>query len=108
MNTVLVGSFLIVLSAFLATGFIVDYWRLSRGAWRRDPVGRHLMAYVSVDAIVLILGSIRFAGGAGLDTGWFAWIRIIVFLGVPWTIGWRWLILRRLYQRDREDTDLLS
>jgi hypothetical protein len=105
-TTALVGSLFVMLSAFMATGFIIDYHRFSHGGWRRDPFGRHLMAYVSVDAVVLILGTIRFLGGASLDTGWFAWMRIIVFLGVPWTIGWRWLILRRLYKRQTDTTEM--
>lgn len=101
MTAAVIGSLLITVAAILATGFIIDYARLSKGQWRRDPIGRHLMVYVMVDAAVLLLGAVRFAGGAGLDTGWFAWIRVVVFVGVPWTIGWRWLILRRLYRRDR-------
>lgn len=98
----MLGTALVFISALEATTFVVAYHLFSGGAWRRDPIGRHVMAFVGVDAAVLALACVRAAAGASLDTGWFAWVRIVVFLGVPWVLGWRLVILLQLY-RQRHD-----
>ena len=98
MSAVLIGSVLVVVSTVMAGTFIVAYHRYSNGLWRRDPIGRHVMAFVTADFLVFALASVRFIAGAGLDVGWFAWLRVVVFLAIPWTIGWRLLILWRLHR----------
>jgi hypothetical protein len=101
MSVVFLGTLLVGMSALEALTFVVGYHLASRGIWRRDPMGRHVMAFVAVDAGVFGLAVIRAIGGASLDTGWFALLRLVVFLGVPWVLGWRLWILWRLYRQHK-------
>ena len=105
MNTTMVGTALAVISAVEAFTFVVAYHFYSGGQWRRDPMGRHVMAFVAVDAAVLGLAVVRAVAGASLDTGWFAWMRVVVFLGVPWVLGWRLAILLRYWRRRLEQKE---
>lgn len=89
----LAATGLLVLSALEAVTFVAAYQVTTRGAWRRDPMGRHVMAFVAADAAVLVLGVVRVFAGSSLDTGWFAWLRVAVFVAIPWVLGWRLLIL---------------
>ena len=52
----------------------------SRVRWWASEMGRHLMAYMTVIAAVLVLAVIRMLAG---DTWWFQLVRLVVFLGVP-------------------------
>jgi len=52
----------------------------SRVAWRDTPMGRHLMAYMSVIATVLVLSCVVNDVG---DSAWFQLVRLVVFIGVP-------------------------
>jgi hypothetical protein len=97
-SAVVIGSVLVVVTTLLAGTFIVLYHVWSGSAWRRDPMGRHVMAFVGADFLVFALAAVRLAFGASLDVGWFAWLRVVVFLAIPWTIGWRLLILWRLHR----------
>jgi len=96
-----VGSALLVLSTLEALTFVAAYHLLTRGAWRGDPMGRHVMAFVAADAAVLTLASVRMVVGAGLDHGWFVWLRVVTFLAIPWVLGWRLAILWSLYRRPK-------
>jgi len=100
-SPVFIGSVLVIVSAVMALTFIIGYHVSSNGLWRRDPIGRHVMAFVTADFLVFALAAVRFIAGASLDTGWFAWVRVVVFMAIPWTIGWRLLILWRLYRQNR-------
>lgn len=96
MSAIWVGSVLVIVSALLALTFIIGYHVFSQGAWWTDPIGRHVMAFVTADFLVFALAAVRLAFGASLDTGWFVWLRVVVFLAIPWTIGWRIWILWKL------------
>ena len=98
---ILIGNIVLIAAAVEAVTFIALYQRLSRGAWRRDPIGRQLMAFGSVDAAVFGLAAIRIVGGASLDTGWFAWLRLATLVGIPWVLGWRILILVKINREGR-------
>lgn len=52
----------------------------SRVRWWDSTMGRHLMAYMTVIAAVLVLSSVRIILG---DSWWFALLRLLVFIGVP-------------------------
>jgi hypothetical protein len=73
----------VIVSALEAVAFIVIYVR--RVDWR-DPMGRHIMAFISSLAAVLVLAVIRIFAA---DAAWFAWTRTVVFLAVPITFGQR-------------------
>lgn len=95
----LVGNALIVLADVLAWLFVVLYHLSS--PWWRSEAGRHLMSMMAVLAAVLSLSTVRIVAGAGVDTGWFVWLRIAVFAGTPVVFGWRVWMLWRLQFRGR-------
>lgn len=105
-TSVLVAAGSVILAAAAVEGltFMALYHVASRGAWRHDPMGRHIMAFVGVDATVFTLATVRVLGGASLDTSWFVWVRLLSLLGIPWVIGWRIAILWRLYRRHGNDS----
>jgi hypothetical protein len=108
MTAVVVGNVLAFASLVLAVAFIVAYHLTSRGAWRNNPMGRHMMAFAAVDAVVLGLSCIRAIGGASLNTDWFAALRTITFLGVPWVFAWRLWLLRSTVRAERARRDLAN
>jgi hypothetical protein len=73
----------VIASALEAVAFVVIYVR--RVNWR-DPMGRHIVAFVGSLAAVLVLSVIRIFAA---DATWFAWTRTIVLLSVPVTFGQR-------------------
>ena len=78
-------------SAVLAVAFCVVY--ALRVDWR-DPIGRHVFTFIGCIAAVLVLSVIRLVVGAQSDSGWFAWLRTVVFLGIPFSLGQRlWILL---------------
>ncbi len=87
------GTFLVYFSTFEALLFIVLYHRLA--AWWKSEAGRHVMSFMAIIAAVLVLSSLRALLGASLDTPWFQWLRVAVFVGVPVVIGWRIRLLIR-------------
>lgn len=101
MTTVLAGNILAFGSCALAVAFMIAYHVTSRGAWRTNPMGRHMMAFAAVDAAVLGLSCIRAIFGASVDTHWFAALRIVTFFGVPWVFAWRLWLLRSSVRAER-------
>lgn len=95
----IVGNVLVAVTTVLAWAFVVLY--AAWAPWRRSEMGRHVMTYSLVIAAVLSLSMARMIGGAGLDTPWFALTRLIVFIGVPVSLGWRIAILWRAQRRGR-------
>lgn len=90
----------------LAATFVGLYHFLSvRGGrpWYKNPLGRHLMAFVMVDGIVFtFLGTAYIFPGIVNDV--YRWAYLVVGIsGIPWTIAWRIMILWRLYHpKDQE------
>jgi len=77
--------------------FVVMYHVLSRGGWARDPIGRHVMAFVGVDAAVFTLLALTTLWPLlGLMT-WYRWAYVASVAGIPYTILWRILIAWRLF-----------
>ena len=58
----------------------------ARAPWWRSEVGRHLMAYMVVIALVLTLALVRAVLG---DSDWFNGIRLVTFVLVPVVMTWR-------------------
>jgi hypothetical protein len=101
-TAVVAGNGLAFIGFVLAVVFVVAYHRTSRGAWRNNPMGRHMMAFAAIDSAVLGLSVVRALGGASLDTGWFVGLRVLVFVGVPWVFGWRLWLLRSTVRAERD------
>lgn len=76
-----VGNALVITTLVLIVTFIVLFHRWAD--WTATPMGRHLMVKNILFAAVLGLSSVRIVAGADFDTVWFAWLRAIVFGGVP-------------------------
>lgn len=93
------GNILVIITALLSWVFIVQYHLMA--PWWRSEIGRQMMTYSAVVAVLLTLSTVRIAGGAGVDTPWFAVVRLVVFAGVPIAIGWRIAILWRAQRRGR-------
>jgi hypothetical protein len=94
-----VGNALLLLSALLATGFVVLYLFVAR--WWASEAGRHLMAFNTVIAVVLWLSVIRVFVPGSANVAWFAWLRTGVFAFVPVVLGWRLWMLVRVQVLDR-------
>lgn len=94
-----VGNGLAVLTTLLAWLFVILYHVAS--PWWRSEAGRNLMSMMFVIAAVLSLSTVRIVAGAGADTGWFVWLRTLVFAAVPVVIGWRLWMLWRVQFRGR-------
>ena len=106
MTPVVIGNVLIIIAAFLSTVGPVLYGVLphTRKTWYKDNVGRHLMTYMTVFALVLDLSVISIVTGATRNNDWFAWVRTMVFIFVPFVLGWRdWLVVRSYFKREEKD-----
>lgn len=88
----LLGNGFFVWAALAATASVVVHARVP---WWKSTMGRHLMAYMAVMALVLDLGIIRLIFG---DSWWFQLIRLVTFIGVPIVMTWR-LVLQIKAQR---------
>lgn len=98
----LVGTVLIVWAAVVGVASVVVH---SRVDWRSTAMGRHLMAYMSVIAAMLVLSVIRYVIG---DSEWFQLLRLIVFAGVPVVMTQRLMLqlgARRLMKAGRSRTE---
>jgi len=84
-------------TALVAWAFIILYHVLSRGAWRHDPLGRHLMALAAVDAAIFTTLAAANLWPVLAGTGWFRWVQLVVVSGIAVTTAWRAVILWRLY-----------
>jgi hypothetical protein len=83
------GNVLLMWATLVAVASVVAHARVP---WWRSEMGRHLMAYMTVMAVVLALACIRAFFG---DTWWFALLRLIVFVGVPIVMTQRlWLQIK--------------
>lgn len=72
-----IGNVLIVWAALVGTASVVVHLRVFD---RRSTMSRHLLAYMTALAVVLVLSCIRILFG---DTWWFALLRLVTFVAVP-------------------------
>jgi hypothetical protein len=83
-----IGNVLLVLSALIATAFIVVYhWS---ALWWRSHDGRHVMAFMASLAMVLDLAMLRLVVGR---PEWFEAVRTLTFVTIPVVLSWRFAIL---------------
>lgn len=94
---IVIGNVLLAYCAVVGTASVVAHLRVP---WRATQIGRHLMAYMGVIALVFVLGVVRLVIGDSLP---FAILRTIVFVGVPIVMTQR-LVLQIRAQRDDRRT----
>lgn len=102
------GTYLTFVAAVLATFGPVAYAVLpnTRKTWYRDDVGRHLMVYMTSFALVIDLIVVAVLTHSNRQDDWFAWIRTIVFVLVPISLGWRdWIVIRQYLRNKKEEND---
>jgi hypothetical protein len=93
----LVGNFLIFWAAAVGVASVVAHARVP---WRRSEMGRHLMAYMSAIAAVLVLSCVRIVAG---DAPWFQLLRLVVFVAIPVTMTWRLRLQLKARRRQLDD-----
>lgn len=97
------GSVLAVVTTLMAAEWAFAYHRQTKGAWRRTPVGRHMMAFMVALTAVFAVASIRFITVDVLgheDPAFFLWLRLAVFTSIPVLIGWRRVLLAQAQAHD--------
>jgi FtsH-binding integral membrane protein len=94
------GNVLIHWAALVGVASVVVH---SRVRWWDSPMGRHLMAYMTVIAAVLVLSVIRIDTG---DTWWFGVLRLVVFAGVPVVMTQRLWLQIQAQRADRGTNDV--
>lgn len=77
-------------------GFAGQYQRLTRGAWRRDPIGSSLMqeTFALLGVVGLTTASVFFQFNR-LDSRGAAWIQIGLLGWVAWVLGSRIVVFQR-------------
>ncbi len=79
----LIGNGFLVWAALVGTASVIVHLRVP---WWTSIMGRHLLAYMMVFAVVLDLGVIKLIIG---DSWGFQLLRLITFTGVPVVMSWR-------------------
>lgn len=88
-----IGNVLIVISALECWAFVALY-HLS-APWRHSEMGRHIMTFMIVFAVVLTMLAVRVIAGIGNTCGLDSPFEAAVFTAVPVVLGWRvWLLLK--------------
>jgi hypothetical protein len=77
------GNLFLILSAIPAVVSVIVFARVT---WWRSRWGRHLMAYMSAMAFVLMLGVVRIFFA---DTWWFFGMRMIGYAALVIVLWWR-------------------
>lgn len=103
-----IGTNLTYVAAVLATFGPVAYSVLpnTRKTWYKDDVGRHLMVYMASFAIVIDLIVIALLTHSNQQNDWFAWVRAIVFIMIPISLGWRdWIVIRPYFEKKPKEEE---
>jgi hypothetical protein len=95
-----IGNVLLIVSALINLEVIYTYNRLTGGAWRDTSMGRHVMAYMTVTALILTLASIRFIvlWFDQSDPVWFQVLRAITYIALPIIFLWRRQIIVKVHR----------
>lgn len=97
----LIGNVLLHWAALVAVASVVLHARIP---WWRSEMARHLMAYMSAMAVVLVLSCIR--ADIGGDTWWFALLRLVTFVAVPVAMTQRlWLQIKAQREANQQAAD---
>jgi hypothetical protein len=93
----LIGNCFLVWAALVGTASVAVHLRVP---WWYSVMGRHLMAYMCVFAVVLDLGVVKLIIG---DSWGFQLLRLITFTGVPIVMTWRLLLQIKAQHAARTD-----
>lgn len=77
--------------------FVAFYHVLSRGAWRRDPMGWHIMTLTAVDGAIFTMVLASSWWPAVSLYQWWQWAGLVVVAGIPLVTVWRGYFLWRAY-----------
>ena len=102
-----IGDGLLTLAAVLGAACVAAYQATTRGAWRTTETGRHLMAFMLSEAVVLGLGAVAIAVAhlGGTTPEWFLTLRVAVFTSVPLVFVWRLRLILAAWWETRRRTD---
>lgn len=102
-------ALILIVSAFIATEFIVAYHVKTRGGWRDTPMGKHLMVFMAAIAVVLDVTAIEdfVEDVVGFTTmpEWWEWFETSVFISIPCVLLWRRIILARVHEANHVRSD---
>jgi hypothetical protein len=97
-----------VAAAVAAAGFVVLF--AARSNWRSTAMGRHLMGFMAVVALVLTLTVVARVSGQRPDVaacrrvvplpGW-PWIRVAMWFAIDVILWWRLVLLVRAQHQER-------
>ena len=94
-----IGNVLVVAGAIPALSSVLVFARVR---WWESRWGRHLMAYMTAIAILLVLSVIRLAFG---DAPWFAALRLVALAAVVVVLWWRLAyVVQALREGSPDDT----
>jgi hypothetical protein len=82
-NFIDIGNLFLVLSAIPAVASVVVFARVS---WWRSRWGRHLMAYMTAMAFLLVIGVLRIFF---VDAWWFFILRMLGYAALVGVLWWR-------------------
>lgn len=89
---------LIAVGAVAATGGVASLHRGSRGRWRADPMGRHLMGTMLSLAVILLINTVAIVVSMVVSravvAAWFVWPYLAAFGWVDYMLCRRWWLLR--------------
>jgi hypothetical protein len=89
-------------SAIVPWVFVVLYHVMSGGAWRRDPMGRHIMALTAVDGSIFTMVVLTTWWPTLALDDWFKWSTLAVIAGIPLVTAWRGRFLWYAYHPKQE------
>lgn len=98
----LIGTIFIIASTIMANLFVVVYQIVS--PWRRSEMGRHIMNFGLVLAVILDTWALGLVFGPRQE--WYNWVRLIAFAGLPYVLFrqvWMLLKIQVINQRSGED-----
>lgn len=95
----MIADVLVTIASFVALipclWFIVGYWVVTGGAWRREEAGVFMMSYAIIMALLFTIGIV----GNWYQAQWMTIAAVLVFLGL---VAIMWWPLRLLYRAQRE------
>lgn len=94
----LASLLLTYITTAVAWAFIALYHVLTRGAWRHDQMGRHLMSLAGVDAGIFTMLSIATLWPQLAVQEWFQRSYLGTVSGIAAVTAWRAVILWRLHR----------
>ena len=91
-------------SSLVPWAFIIYYQVISKGAWRRDPMGWHIMALTAVDGSIFSMLLVSSWWPAVSLYHWWRWVGLAVIAGIPLVTVWRgyfaWRAFHPIERRD--------